>query len=739
MRINTMLSAIQKIWVPLIFSTLILPMLASSEITTFYVSPEGNDNWSGTVPEANPEKTDGPFQSIYRALEKVKEVRKYKKEDGHLTVKIILRGGTYSISTPLIIEPEHSGSADAPTVIENYPNETPVISGGIEIKNWQREGNFLTANVPEIDGKKIKFYSLWANRKRAQPARTPNPRHPFGDYPSPEEFFTAVKFEHIPKTGEKPAQLWLYYKEKHEIESLGSFKYSYCVPFCSWIAPLLLIKSIDVENSKLELEVPENLWFGPIYTSNRPFYLEHIFSGLDSPGEWFLDYDAGKVYYYPHPEESPENIQVVVPITEQLLLLSGKPSEGSFVKHIEIRGLTFEFADFDLTKRHGQADAQAEVSVPAVLQAFGARNCLIEKCTIRHVNNYGIWLREGSQYNIIRQCHLYDLGAGGVKIGETNSAETADVSSMSTPDSNRLYQYENLGNTHVGYNTVENCYIHEGGLFLRAGIGVWIGRSSYNKVSHNEISDFRYTGVSVGWCWGYDPSSAHHNLIEFNHIHNIGKGQLSDMGGIYTLGVSPGTVLRNNHIHDIVCREYGGWGLYTDEGSSFILLENNIVHHTHTGGFHQHYGRENRVENNIFAFSAKEQIIRSREEEHISFFFTQNIVYFDNGLLLGGNWNNKMWKMDRNCYWDCSGKDFLFSGKSLKEWQALGFDQNSIVEDPKFVDAMKGDFRLKEDSPVSKIKFKPIDTSEIGLIGDPDWKNLPQNFSRIPSPLSKRE
>ncbi len=275
---------------------------------------------------------------------------------------------------------------------------------------------------------------------------------------------------------------------------------------------------------------------------------------------------------------------------------------------------------------------------------------------------------------------------------------------------------------------------------MRAGIGVWIGRSSYNRVAHNEICDFRYSGMSVGWCWGYDPSSAHHNIVEYNHIHNIGKAQLADMGGIYTLGVSPGTVLRNNHIHDIMCDpdQYGGWGLYTDEGSSYIVLENNIVHHTLTGNFHQHYGRENHVVNNIFALSAREQIIRSREEDHISFIFERNIVYYDNDQLLGSNWNNKKWQMDNNCYWNASGKDVLFKGKKLKEWQKDGFDVNSIIEDPLFENPNKGDFRFREGSPVHKIGFQPIDISKIGLYGEKEWVKLPEKYNRIPCPISSK-
>jgi len=180
------------------------------------------------------------------------------------------------------------------------------------------------------------------------------------------------------------------------------------------------------------------------------------------------------------------------------------------------------------------------------------------------------------------------------------------------------------------------------------------------------------------------------------------------------LGVQAGTVIRNNLIHDVTSFTYGGWGIYPDEGSSDMVIENNIVYRSKSAGFHQHYGANNTVSNNIFAMGNEYQLMRTRAEDHLSFTFERNIVYFESGLLLGGNWTGAQYRMNHNLYWDARGNSIRPAGKSWDEWRADGQDTESSIADPMFADPASGNFKLSAQSPAWKLGWKAIDMSTVG-------------------------
>jgi len=678
---------------------------------TLYVAPNGNDAWSGTLDAPNGGNTDGPLATLTGARDALRVLRGL----GALTgpTEVLIRDGEYFLSAPVDFAPEDSGSAGAPITFAAYPGEKPIFSGGVPITGWSPSGAVWTAQAPALWGGSWDFMSLWVDGKRATPARTPNATNDAGDFPTDNDFFFAAG-QLLDDDGFGnllPSAVRFQYRPG-DLQAWPSLSGAHVVVFHSWATSLLRVANLDTSNQIVTFTGSANWPFGR-WRSDQWYYVENLLEGLDQPGEWHVNRGTGVISYMPRDGENMLTAKVIAPLAPQLIRLQGVPASGQFVSWLTFRGLSFQHTNVTIPAA-GMTDGQAASSTNAAVEAIGARNCTFDRCEVFHTGNYGFWWRRGSQDNTLSHSELFDLGAGGARIGETVTAPTANEETLR--------------------NTIDNNYLHDGGRIFRSGVGVWVGRASHNVVSHNEIADFRYSGVSVGWQWNYNTSSANNNIVEFNHIHEIGKQQLNDIGGVYTLGVSPGTIVRNNRVHDIRSNPklYGGWGLYTDEGSSEIVFENNIVYNTETGGFHQHYGQNNIVRNNVLAFSRNAQVMRTLPEPGLSFTFERNIVFFNNGELLGDEWSDDHFAFDYNLYWDTSGRPLDFGGRTWAEWQAAGMDLHSINLNPEFTNPDEANFTFGAGSPAHSIGITPIDASNIGLYGEAEWVDKPNAIVRDP-------
>ncbi len=668
----------------------------SNEIA-FYVSPEGDDASKGNSPKH-------PFATIIRARDAVRELKVAERIDKPVTVYIM--GGTYELSGPIVFTPEDSGSKEFPITYCGYQDQRPVISGGRHITGWtKRSDGVWTVTVPEAKNGAWQFRQLFVNGERRTRARTPNAG----------EYFKVNGRVHCDNDGSSSSGD-LAVLPYHEGDIDPAWKNKGDVEIVSlnhWAQFKLIIK--DVETNAKTVTLSRNCQKLHI-EGNARYWIENTMDACDTSGEWYLDFDTGEVIYRPMPGEDMSEAKVIAPLLTELLRFEGVPEQEQYVTNLVLRDLDFAYTDWTMPRYEGYVDFHAANEVPGIIRGDGVMNVTIDGCLVAHHGNYGIEFARGCSNVRIIGNTIHDIGAGGLKIGEKINRENV---------AEQTHHIEVLDNR-----------IHHIGEVFPNGIGIYIFRSGKNTISHNEIHDTYYSGIGNGWSWGYEETNAGENIIEYNHIYNIGRGMMTDMGGIYNVGLQHGTIIRNNLFHDISSYDYGGWGIYPDEGTTGILIENNVVYNTKTGGFYQHFGKENIIRNNIFAFSLQGQVVRGIVEEHLSFSFTGNIVYWKESPLYDWNWGissdykyhdkdsfkslkkakntTPFYFMDNNCFWKVGGEPFDFAGLTLDEWRARGQDINSIIADPKFVDPENYNFTLADDSPAFALGFKQIDLSEVG-------------------------
>ncbi len=673
-------------------------MITPYQLTTIYVSQsKGNDNWPGFYPEPT-EKNQGPVKTLERALEQVAEMRQFGIDQ---PVTICMVDEEYSVTKPIVINETMYG-------ITIDSEKGCVISGGIRLENFVKDTfngrECFSAPLPEG----IWFTDLYVDGLRADTTR-----YPKEGTLEPEEVEN--------KSSNLSASSSWFIAKKEDLEIIRKFRnFGDCYISYNhyWIDEHTPIKSYDMETGKIEFAYPSRFTIEPTHDRAALHYIiENVGESFCHPNEWYADREKGRVYYIPRNEEqTPENISVYAPVCSQLFLIEGKADKKA--KNINFRNLTFAYTKGEYSSKQDvqgeikdnhpgyASDPQAVCSAHGSISFSYAQNCELTECTLRNLGVHGIDIEKGCHRIRITANKFYDLGAGGIKMnGGAAGSELCDHTCGNVISDNLIY--------HCGRRYFSAC-------------GILVKHSYENTISHNTIHDLYYTGISVGWIWGYEDSITRDNLIEANHIYNLGQGKLSDMGGIYLLGKQSGTIVRGNLIHDITCAHYGGWGLYTDEGSSYITLENNICYRLNCNCFHQHYGSMNTVRNNIFVQSKEAPVRMGRFEFHVGILCERNIIVshgtpiyqvgaFDWGIdgfvhVLSAN-NNLMFDTKRETkIMRIHDKEY-----SLEEARTiLGLETDGVVADPLFTNPEQGDFTLKKDSPAWEIGFRPIDMSRVG-------------------------
>ena len=662
-----------------------------------------------------------------QALEKIRAA-KGQGDTSAWTVRV--KPGHYALRETLVFTPADSGTKDAP--VSWVGEGEAVIAGGTEIKGWTQDApGVWSAAIPVApDGSPAYFEQLWVNGRRADRARLPNTGYFNIRRPAiaPDAAAKGRYVENATITNTEVAVLADLPKDE--------LPYAQMCVVHKWSFARRILREVDAMTTNgLTVRTwspsPWNRWQN-WNEKETLVHFENVRTAFDAPGEWFYDVKAAKVLYRPLPGEDMAKATIVAPSAKisQLVAFRGDPDKGAYVHDVSFRNITF--AHSDVTPSSGTAiraehpavkfvggglgpteswQHQAASGSDGAVTLQGAQRISFEGCRVRNTGNYAMRFNDGCTSNRVVGCTLFDLGAGGVWMG-------SGVGHVAKGETMKRRVIKTLAPRSTAFNLIDNCTIRQGGRFNPEGTGVAYTHVSDSKVLHCEIHDFFYTGVSVGWTWGFQGSIAQRNEIAFNKIYDLGKGIMSDMGGVYTLGTSYGTTVHDNVVHDVWSYSYGGWALYTDEGSEGIVMERNLCWNTTDGGFHQHYGAGCIIRNNVFAWNKMLGTVRMArqvvQDIPCTLNFVNNIVLVREGPLVGrgprgvgGIWANNLW-------WDVSGKPEL-DGLDWEKWAACGKETGGKYADPQFEDAAGYDFRLKSTSPAFALGFKAWDFTQAGL------------------------
>ena len=551
-----------------------------------WISPKGSDFNDGT--------RQSPKATLTSALRQAREWR--RTEDNRIQggITIYMEGGTYAFHEPVFIRPEDSGTKESPTTIRSVGDEKVILSGGISINGWKKQGKVWVADVPVFNGRPLDFRQLWVNGKKAVRAR------------DVEDF---EKMNRICSVDEKNEILYVpAVSIRRLIDNKGNLKAKYAemVLHQMWCVANLRIRSVEVQGdsaairfhqpeSRIQFEHP---WPRPMVTTdghNSAFYLTNARELQDVPGEWYHDMDARKVYYYPREGEKMQEAEVIVPAVETLVRVEGTLDRP--VCHIRFEKITFSYTTWMRPSEKGHVPLQAGMYLTdgyliepkmqrdylnhpldnqgwlgrpaAAVRVVAARQIDFERCRFEHLGSTGLDYEEAVQGGVVRGCLFRDIAGNGLLVGSFSPAAHETHLPYNPADRREVCTQQQIN----------NCYFTEIGNEDWGCLAIAAGYVGDVNIEHNEINEVPYSGISLGWGWTQTVNCMRNNRVHANLIHHYAK-HMYDVAGIYTLGSQPKSYVTENCVHSIYKPGYvhdpNHWFyLYTDEGSSFITVRDN--------------------------------------------------------------------------------------------------------------------------------------------------------------------
>ena len=691
----------------------------------FYVSRQGSDAWSGTLSGPDAQGSDGPFATLQRARDAVRNLKKNKATD----IVVLIRGGTYQLDKTVVFGVEDSGEGKATITYGAYPGETPVFSSGRPITGWRQVSGELPGLPPQAQGK-VRVADVSGSFKTLYDGEGMLPR--------------ASSAGFIPFNGGKKNVLRF---PPGKLKNGANLKDVEIVvrPFQAWISNVLSVASVDEQAGIATTTIEATYAMNPLHflKGTPSCWVENVIDELDQPGEWALNTKEGKLYLWPRTETT-----VLAPQLLELLRVEGDIDEqgpmDKPVRNLRFRGLTFMHGDrYTVEDRDAglQHDWDMLDKANALVRFRGAANCVIENCHFAHSGSGAIRVDLFGSENEIVGNHIEQMGGGGILLCGYGPG-TKDVNRKNLVYNNHVH--------HVG-----RIYLHSPGIFL------W--QSGENSVANNLIHHTPYSAMIIsgcmthvfGWPEGREltrtirwhevgaKSSAmsdeqvlhfkhsRNNLIEYNEIHHAME-LLGDGNGIYVRGAGANNVVRRNYVHHLVAPMEMQAAIRTDGGQRDTLIAENLIYKCTAQGIMLKLN--NRAENNIVAdiiAPPRGNYLAVREGPLTGATIKRNILYssaanctFIDELSPAqeGKTEDRRGRMvarskdaetDYNIYF-CAA-DPAIAKAFLQKQQGDGVDGHSLAFDPLFLDPANGDFRLKPDSPALRLGFVPIDLSRIGL------------------------